>query len=324
MSLGKILGGIVLFGGVFPAAFALSDENPSNPAPAAPASAHVEKIPAHPGRAEREVLVPAVTATRQVPVYETVSVPVAFETKCVPVYETENVPVYATREVDATEERQVPVYGPVAVPVYETRREPVEIRFTNPFTCCPVRWHLWDRCATVEAGVVTEQAIVGWKTESVPVKRTERYVSGTETTRVLVGYQNQRVDGAAREERRVTGWRTETYEVEPARTEKVVHDGTVPEESVTVVAASDLPNAKPLPGTTRVLSEEQFRRERDDALKALGREPPTGAAPAPGPVPAPAAAPPAPPAPAQGDSQPPMPPPPPPPSPVETVPVSAR
>ena len=279
MSLSWLAGTTALVSVSLPLALAVGDGEP------APVT-RVDRIPAHRTTVERDVVHPAVTGTRSVPAYETVKVPV-LETRCVPVYETRDVPTYATREVKDVEVRGVPVYGPVEVPVYEARRRPVSLAFTNPFTCRPVRWHLWDRCEQVECGRRTEQAVVGWSSESVPVTRTERYVAGTETTRALVAYRSACVAVGEREERRCVGWKTESYEVEPAWTEKVRESSDVPEEAVTVVVEGDADDAEPLDGTVRVLTEAQFRRERD-AASPPSSEPPAEAAPKTPRVPTPA------------------------------------
>jgi hypothetical protein len=227
---------------------------------AQPAPTRVETLPAHETWVERSVVCrPAVLGERQVPVYETVKVPVV-ETRCVPVFEDVPEPVWATREVQALEERQVPVKGPVEVPVYEARRRPVAIEFTNPFTCCPVSWRLWDRCETVQVGSRTEEGIVDWRTEATPVVRTERYVAETRTRRAQVGERQETVTVGERDETRCVGWRTETYVARPEVTQVVRERVAVPAEAVTVVAAAQAEGVAPLPGTSRVLTEEAFQR----------------------------------------------------------------
>jgi hypothetical protein len=154
----------------------------------------------------------------------------------------------------------VPEYGTVEVPVYETRRRPVNLEFTNPFNCCPVSLHLWDKCETVCVGTRPETGVVGWKTESTPVTRTETYVSGTQTKQVEVGRRLETVPAGEREERRCVGWRTETFEIAPAVTQRVRETVDVPAETVTVVEGDDASRAILAPGTTRVLTDAEFRR----------------------------------------------------------------
>lgn len=251
MSLDWLAGGTVLLGVALPVALAAGDDKPAP-------TTRLDRIPAHAVRVEREVVRPAASVPRPASVE-----PVAYEARRLPIYETADEPVYETREVDATEERQVPVYGSVEVPVFETRRRPVDVEFKNPFNCRPVRWHLWDRCEQVEVGRMAEPAVVGWRTESVPVKRSERVLLGTLTKRVLVGYREECAPAPG-----PNGAAPPSYV--PPRTEKVVESEDIPEEAVTVVETGDVADAKPLPGTARILSEEQFRRERTDAMTANG------------------------------------------------------
>lgn len=274
----------------------------------APAT-RVATIPAHEALVENErVCEPAVMGERQVPIYETVKVPVV-ETRCVPVLQKVEEPVYATREVQAFEDHQVPVTGPVEVPVYESKKKPVKIEFTNPFTCRPVSWHLWDRCEYVCAGTRTEQGVVGYRTEQTPVTRTETYVSGTRTREVQVGQRSETVTVGTRDEQRCVGFKSEPYVMRPAVTQHVRERVNVPAETVTVVTAPDATGVAPSPGTSRVLTEKEFQ----DALASASASPappspvsPAPAGPAAPPAPAPLApAPPFPPSlPAAPDSGP--------------------
>jgi hypothetical protein len=283
---------------VLPAVAAIAQESP-------PPATRVETIPAHRVAVERDVVCrPAVLGERQVPVYETVKVPVV-ETRRVPVVTDVQEPVYATREVQAYESRQVPVTGPVEVPVYGSRSKPVSLEFTNPFTCCDVSWHLWDRCETVQVGTRTEQGVVGWRTEQVPVTRTETYVAETRTRQVQTGERLETVTVGERDEQRCTGWRAEPYEIRPAVTQRTREQVEVPAESVTVVAAASIDGVAALPGTTRVLTEQEFERAKSAASAAtpaadavpVPSEPPAAPGPPVAPVPAPAPAPAAPAAP---------------------------
>ncbi len=240
-------------GGALPLAIALADDQP-------PPATCVKVIPARSEWVVRDVVRPAVMAERSVPVLETVQVPI-FETRCVPEFREVEDPVYATREVQDFTERRVPEYGPVEVPVTEQRVEPVTLKLPNPFACDDLCLHLWDRCETVVCGTRTETGIVGWRTERVPFTRTETYVSGTRKRQVQVGERTETVKVGERGETRQTGWRKETYEAVPAETEQVRECVALPAESVTVVTSGNPAAAQPLPGTTRVMTEDDYRRE---------------------------------------------------------------
>jgi hypothetical protein len=146
-------------------------------------------------------------------------------------------PVTAERQVPVTETVAVPVYAPatvpevrtVEVPRYERRSEPVRLRLPNPFGCDDLDIKLWDRCKCVQTGTELRQEVVN---------RVETVKAGEVA------------------ERRVVGWRTETVVVAPARVETVREwVVTTPERRVTVGPVG----SRPLPGTTEVLTDDQFR-----------------------------------------------------------------
>jgi hypothetical protein len=225
-----------------------------------PCKTRLDHVPAHQEWVERNVEIAAVTECRNVPTFETVKVPL-YEERRVPTTREVEVPVYATREVPVFEERQVPVTGPVTVQDFKTVEEPVGIHFTNPFNCCPVDLKLWDRCTRVPCGSHVEQGVVGFRTEQVPCgTRTETFVSGTEKRVVSDGERCEVVKVGERDEARQTGWRTDTVVVTPARTETVRECLQVPAQDVTVVEQGDPNRAAPMAGTTRVMSEDDFRR----------------------------------------------------------------
>jgi hypothetical protein len=256
--------------------FAFAEENApagpvAAPAPAlAPASAagadacRVATLPVRQAWVERQVTIPARTVEDCLPVFETAKVPV-FEERRVPEYRDVQVPITATREVPCFEERSVPRYGPVEVPVYAEVSRPVGFSIWNPFDCddrC-LDIHLWDTCDRVQCGTEIRQGIVGHDTERVQVgTRTETYVSGFETRRELVGERCETVQVGERDEQRQVGWRNETRVIEPARTETVRECVWLPAEPVTVAPSPETAKvAAPLPGTTRVISEDEYRRE---------------------------------------------------------------
>lgn len=235
---------------------------PSNaPAAPAPCVTRVDMLPARCTWVERTVDVPAVTAERRVPIMETVKVPV-FEERRTPVTEQVDVPVMATREVPVVAERSVPEFGTVAVPVYEQRSERVNLTIPNIFGCDDFCLPLWKRCKTVETGTRMEQGIVGYHSEPVSMgTRSESYVSGFEKKTVTVGERSDPVQVGTRDETREVGSRTETVVVVPATKQVVREQVTLPAEPVTVVVSGDPKAAAPQQGTTRVLSEDEFRRE---------------------------------------------------------------
>ena len=82
-----------------------------------------------------------------------------------------------------------------------------------------------------------------------------------ETKRVRGGHDEEVVRTGTRVERILKGYACEVIEVEPARTEVVKETITIPARKVTVVA--DGSEAKPLPGTTQVLTESELKAAVD-------------------------------------------------------------
>jgi hypothetical protein len=254
------LGAVGAAGAVAIASFASADETP-----AAPCVTRADVLPARSAWVDRQVDVPAVTEQRCVPVFETVKVPV-FEERRVPMTREVEVPVTATREVPVFADRNVPEMGPVEVPILEQRRRPVHLTLPNPFGCDDLDIKLWDRCETVACGTRVEQGVVGWHTERVPAgTRAETYVAGTRKQTIPDGERCETVKVGERDETRQVGFRTETVVLAPARTETVRECVSLPAERVTVVTQGEVANARLEPGTTRALTDEQFRREIADA-----------------------------------------------------------
>jgi hypothetical protein len=170
MKNGRILLGALALVAV-PAVAVADDWAAPAPAPVAgpivAPACRVAVIPAQQMWVDRQVTRPPVTVDRQVPITETVQVPL---------YGQATVP-----EVRAVE-----------VPVYAQRAEPVKLSLWNPFGCEDFEIKLWDTCEcvqvgsqvqhqvvnrveTVPAGTVSQQRVVGWRTETVVVEpaRTE-------------------------------------------------------------------------------------------------------------------------------------------------------
>jgi hypothetical protein len=254
-----------LLGALGYAATALADDAvPPQAAEAAkplPADARVAVVPERREWVEVAEPVPAVTSETKVPVYEDVVVPV-YETRQVPDLRDVDVPTYATHEVPVFEDRQIPVNGPVEAPVYEKRRVPVTVTLWNPLKCFEeFDLELWDRCKEVRVGTEVREGVVGHRTERVQVgTRTESVQTGTETRQVVAGYRTERIQTGERTERRITGWRTEPIVVRPAEMRTVRRYVCVPARAVTLTAAEDPTAFRPLPGTSEVMSEEDYRR----------------------------------------------------------------
>ena len=137
----------------------------------------------------------------------------------------------------------------------------MKLKIPNLFGCDDLSLKLWDRCKQVEVGTRVETAVVGTRTEQVPAgTRTESYVAGWQKQTVTVGEKVENVAVGTRDESREVGQRTETVVVAPATTRVVRERVDLPAEPVTVVVSGDAKAAAPQPGTTRVLTEDEFRR----------------------------------------------------------------
>jgi hypothetical protein len=234
------------------------------PSRAPDAKCRVASIPAHDVQHQRTVTVPEVRCDRRVPVYETVQVPV-YETHQVPVTETVQRPVYTERQVPIYRTERTPVWGEKVVPVYRNVSKPVTLTLWNPFGCEDAHIDLWDTCDQVPCGTKTVRAVVDWQENQVPCgTRTERVRTGTREEQVVTGTRCERTQVGQREERRFTGWRHESVVVEPAKTQTVTESVHEPCETVTVIPDGTMREA-PLAGTSRVLTESQYRSELAEA-----------------------------------------------------------
>ena len=135
---------------------------PTGAGTASPDPGRVALIPAHRAWAERTVEVPAVTAERQVPVFETVKVP-----------------VYGTLTWPETR--------PVEVPRFKTKKKAVKIKLWNPFKCFDeFDVKLWDREKCVEDGTETRPQVVQRSQQVVVGERDEVRIVGYRTEKVVV------------------------------------------------------------------------------------------------------------------------------------------
>ena len=254
--------GLVLAGAAFllpPAGARASDEFPP-PAPDAATAdgARIAVIPARTICVEDQVTEPPVRCEQRVPRYETVTVPV-YEQKRIPVYESVERPVYETREVPVFKTERVPVWGRKEVPTYRKVKKPVTIKLWRPFACEDACIKLWDKCEDVPDGTKTVDAIVAHEERQVADgTRLERVQVGTKAEEVLVGYRCERVQVGEREERRLVGYENRSVVVAPARQRIVRKRETVAAERVTVVP-NGATRDDPLPGTSRVVTESQYR-----------------------------------------------------------------
>jgi hypothetical protein len=219
-----ILLGALALAAVPALAWAADDAVPA-PAPFAPIPAPVpDRTPV---AAPAMPVVPIVAARVEViPAHATwverrVTVPPVTAERQVPVYETVKVPVHGTLTYTETQ--------PVAVPQFQRVRDDVSITLWNPFR----GFREFDLTLIPR----TRDVHVGDAVVAQPVARAQPVVVGE------------------REEQRITGWRTETVVVAPARVETIRELVHVPERWVTVAATG----TAPLPGTTQTMTEEEFR-----------------------------------------------------------------
>jgi hypothetical protein len=175
---------------------------------------------------------PVVTArVAVIPAHDTwverrISVPPVTEQRQVPVYETVKVPVHGTLTYTDSQ--------PVAVPQFQRVRDDVSITLWNPFR----GFREFDLTLIPR----TKDVHVGDAVVQQPVARSQPVVVGE------------------REEQRLTGWRTETVVVAPARFETVRERVLVPERWITVAASGAAASGTmPLPGTTQVMTEAEYR-----------------------------------------------------------------
>jgi hypothetical protein len=243
-----------LLGGLFATTIGFADEGPPTPPPPA---ARTAEIPAHCLETVTQVPVPPATATRRVPVYETVAVPV-YEERSVTEYQDVQVPVYDTIEVPVYRTEKVPVWGEREVTVCQEVCEPVKLCLWNPFGCEPAEIRLWNKTTLVPVGTEVRPAIVSYEEQqTLAGTRLERREVGTETRRVPAGTRLERIPNGTREERRIVGWTDETVVTAPASVREVREIREVPSECVTVVL-DGAPPTVPLPGTSRVLTESEY------------------------------------------------------------------
>jgi len=133
---------------------------------------------------------------------------------------------------------------------------------TREAGCKEETFQCGTRCETYQCGTETRKEFAGYVTERVQVgTRTECYQSGTTTEQRWCGDKTELVQTGTCDEQRFKGWRTECEVVCPARTEQIEEVVWIPASTVTVVAAVAKEDVKPLPGTTSVLTEAEYRRE---------------------------------------------------------------
>jgi len=223
-----------------------------------------------------------------VPVYACRDVPVMAK-RCVPQYENVEVPIYRTRQVPVEATRKVARYEDVEVPCYACRQVPITQDICDPCTgetrtvTCGCRSETYEsgtrterrlagyddetyvcghRCETYQDGTQTRQRLAGYTTEEYTCgTRQERYQSGTRTEQVFAGNRREIVQTGVRTEQRCTGYTTEERVLRPATTREVAERVMIPARRVTVATNAPVDQVQPLPGTTEVLSQDEFNRE---------------------------------------------------------------